>query len=184
MSSASLYSTGSAHYASSQGDQGVDVADGDNTEPSTLQDSAVTVRTLAEAAPQCKPDVTYTVASSASTTTGATDYDALFLSHTASAEASAAVDPPNAKKRKLSADTADNEGEGTSTIRSSKTSKAPTGVIKLKASKEKATGNGSGTAGTEKAGKEVKKVKKSGKKSGKKGGGVPADDIDDIFGGL
>jgi hypothetical protein len=178
MSSASLYSTGSAHYASSQGDQGVDVADGDNTEPSTLQDSTVTVRTLAEPAPQYKPAVTCTAASSTSTVAGATDYDALFLSH------SAATDASTGKKRKLSPDTADNEGKGASTIRSSKTSKAPTGVIKLKASKDKATGNGSGTAGTEKAGKEVKKVKKSDKKSGKKGGGGAADDIDDIFGGL
>jgi hypothetical protein len=179
MSSASLYSTGSAHqYASSQGDQVFDVADEDDTEPSKLQDSAVTVRNLAEPAPQYKPDATCTAALSTSTTTGATDYDSLFLSHTAATDAS------TDKKRKLSADTADNEGEGASTIRNSKTSKAPIGVIKLKASKDKATGNGSGTAGTEKAGKEVKKVKKSGKKSGKKGSGGSADDIDDIFGGL
>jgi hypothetical protein len=178
MSSASLYSTGSAHYASSQGDQVLDVADEDDTEPSNLQDSAVAAHTFTGAAPQYKPEAEYASASLTSTAAGATDYDSLFLSH------AAATDASTGKKRKLSADTADNEGEGASTIRSSKTSKAPTGVIKLKASKDKATGNGSGTAGTEKAGKEVKKVKKSGKKSGKKGSGGSADDIDDIFGGL
>jgi hypothetical protein len=184
MSSASLYSTGSAHqYASSQGDQVFDVADEDDTEPK-VADSAIAVHTLTEPAPQYKPDATCTAASSASTTTGATDYDSLFLSHTAATDAS------TDKKRKHSADTADNEGEGTSGIRSSKTSKAPTGVIKLKASKDKATGSGSGgkssggLAGTDKPGREVKKVKKSDKKTGKKGGGGPADDIDDIFGGL